>query len=144
MHSPVGDLSISEEGGAIVALDWGWGSVQDETPLLRKAVAQLEQYFDGELKKFALPLIPHGTPFQQKVWSAMRRIPYGQTARYGELADAIDSAPRAIGRACGSNPLPILIPCHRVVAAGDRLGGYSGDGGLETKTALLRLEGALL
>jgi len=144
MHSPVGDLSICEENGAIIALDWGWGSTQQETPLLRKAVAQLEQYFDGELKKFALPLIPHGTKFQQKVWAAMQRIPYGQTATYGALADKLGSASRAVGQACGRNPLPILIPCHRVVGANDRLGGYSGDGGIETKTALLRLEGALL
>ena len=144
LHSPVGDLSISEEDGAIIALDWGWGAIQTETKLLLKARDQLNAYFDGELKKFALPLIPTGTPFQQKVWAAMRRIPYGQTATYGDLAHSIDSAARAVGRACGTNPLPILIPCHRVVGGDDRLGGYSGDGGLETKIALLRLEGALL
>ena len=144
LHSPVGDLSISEEDGAIVALDWGWGAIQTETKLLLKARDQLNAYFDGELKKFALPLIPAGTPFQQKVWAAMRRIPYGQPATYGDLAHRIDSAARAVGRACGTNPLPILIPCHRVVGGDDRLGGYSGDGGLETKIALLRLEGALL
>ena len=144
LHSPVGDLSISEEDGAIISLDWGWGAIQTETKLLLKARDQLNAYFDGELKKFALPLIPAGTPFQQKVWAAMRRIPYGQTATYGDLAHRIDSAARAVGRACGTNPLPILIPCHRVVGGDDRLGGYSGDGGLETKIALLRLEGALL
>ncbi len=144
MHSPVGDLTISEDGGAIVALDWGWGAVQTKTPLLVKAKDQLERYFDGDNSKFALPLIPHGTPFQQKVWAAMRKIPYGHTASYGDLAKSLGSAARAIGRSCGQNPLPILIPCHRVVGADGRLGGYSGGDGLETKTALLRLEGALL
>ncbi len=144
MHSPVGDLTISEDGGAIVSLDWGWGAIQTDTPLLLKAKDQLEHYFDGDRSKFALPLIPHGTPYQQKVWAAMRRIPYGRTATYGELAKSLDSAARAVGRSCGQNPLPILIPCHRVVGADGKLGGYSGDGGLETKTALLRLEGAWL
>ena len=144
MHSPVGDLTISEDGGAIVSVDWGWGSIQHTTPLLDEAKDQLDRYFDGDKKKFALPLIPHGTPFQQRVWAAMRRIPYGRTTSYGELAKTVGSAARAVGRSCGQNPLPILIPCHRVVGADGRLGGYSGEGGLETKTALLRLEGALL
>ena len=144
MHSPVGDLTISEDGGAIVSLDWGWGAIQTDTPLLSKAKDQLERYFDGDRSKFALPLIPHGTRYQQRVWAAMRRIPYGRTATYGDLAKSLDSAARAVGRSCGQNPLPILIPCHRVVGADGKLGGYSGDGGLETKTALLRLEGALL
>jgi methylated-DNA-[protein]-cysteine S-methyltransferase len=144
MHSPVGDLSISQEDGAIVSLDWGWGSIQDETTLLAKARDQLNAYFDGAATSFALPLIPLGTPFQQKVWAAMRRIPYGQTTTYGDMAKELGSAARAVGGACGRNPLPILIPCHRVLGADGRLGGYSGDGGLETKTALLRLEGALL
>jgi len=144
MHSPVGDLTVSEADGTIVSLDWGWGAEQTPTPLLTKAIAQLQSYFDGDQTGFALPLIPHGTPFQQSVWSAMRAIPYGQTTSYGDIAHDIGSAARAIGRACGQNPLPILIPCHRVVGADGKLGGYSGNGGIETKTALLRLEGALL
>ena len=144
MHSPVGDLSISEEDGAIVSLDWGWGSIQGETPLLSRARDQLNAYFDGDATPFVLPLIPHGTPFQQKVWAAMRRIPYGQTTTYGDMAKELGSAARAVGGACRRNPLPILVPCHRVLGAGGRLGGYSGDGGLETKTSLLRLERALL
>ena len=72
MHSPVGDLTISEDGGAIVSLDWGWGAIQTDTPLLLKAKDQLERYFDGDRSKFALPLIPHGTPYQQKVWADWR------------------------------------------------------------------------
>jgi len=144
LHSPIGDLTISEDDRAIVSVDWGWGMEQTETPLRVKAKQQLEAYFDGLLKEFDLPLRPAGTPFQNRVFGAMCRIPYGETATYGELAHQVGSVARAIGQACGANPIPIIIPCHRVLAADDRLGGYSGDGGVETKVALLRLEGVLL
>ena len=143
MHSPLGDLTLSEEDGKIVAVDWGWGRDQDATPVLKKAKAQLEDYFDGKLKKFDLPFAPSGTEFHKQVWRAMLRIPYGKTLTYGEIAAKLDASAQSVGTACGRNPLPVLIPCHRVVAAGGKLGGYSGAGGLDTKTALLRLEGAL-
>ncbi len=143
LHSPVGDLTLSEEAGAIVALDWGWARDQAETPLLRRGKHQLERYFDGDGHPFDLPLAPAGTPFQQAVWQAMTEIPAGQTRSYGDLAAAVGSAARAVGGACGANPIPIIVSCHRVLAAGGALGGYSGEGGLETKVALLRLEGAL-
>ncbi len=144
MHSPVGDLTISENEGAIVSVDWGWGAVQAETPLLLEAKRQLERYFDGDLEQFDLPLRPYGTAFRQQVWAAMLRIPYGSTQTYGKIAAAVGSPARAVGGACGANPIPIIIPCHRVLAASGGLGGYSGDGGTETKVFLLRLEGALL
>jgi methylated-DNA-[protein]-cysteine S-methyltransferase len=144
LHSPVGDLSVSEDNGAIVALDWGWGAEQTHTPLLDRAVQQLNAYFDGDLKDFDLPLRPHGTAHQARVWGGMCRIPYGHTLTYGELAHDIGSIARAVGQACGANPIPIIIPCHRVMAGDNKLGGYSGDGGVETKVALLRLEGVLL
>jgi methylated-DNA-[protein]-cysteine S-methyltransferase len=144
MHSPIGDLTVSEEDGAIVAVDWGWGRDQAETPLLREACAQLEAYFDGTRTEFELPLSPVGDDFQQAVWRAMQAIPWGVTRTYGEIADEIGSVARAVGGACGSNPIPVIIPCHRVTAANGRLGGYSGEGGVETKVALLRLERALL
>lgn len=144
MHSPVGDLTISEEDGRIVSLDWGWGMTQEKNPLLEKAKSQLEAYFDGSLKKFNLPLHPEGTEFQRHVYTEMRRIPYGQIKTYGDLAFLTNSHPRAVGQACGSNPIPIIIPCHRVLGKNENLTGYSGDGGVETKSALLRLEGALL
>ena len=86
--------------------------------------------------------MPQGSPFETRVWAAMRQIPYGETRCYGDLADAVGSAARAVGRACGSNPIPIVIPCHRVLAKSG-LGGYSGQGGLATKRRLLALEGAL-
>ncbi|MGH7152301.1 MAG: methylated-DNA--[protein]-cysteine S-methyltransferase [Acetobacteraceae bacterium] len=146
LHSPIGDLTLSQADDAIVALDWGWGRDQQETALLREARTQLFAYFDGELPDFDLPLSPHGTPFQQRVWAALREIPYGATRSYADLAHALGTAPRAVGQATAANPIPILIPCHRVVATGG-LGGYSGGEGLATKRALLDLEdrvGALL
>jgi methylated-DNA-[protein]-cysteine S-methyltransferase len=143
LHSPVGDLTFSEDDGKLVAVDWGWGRDQEPTPLLREAKKQLDAYFDGRLTKFDLPLAPAGSAFHKSVWRAMCRIPYGKTETYGDLAFKLDSSARAVGTACGRNPLPILIPCHRITAAGGRLGGYSGQGGRQTKTALLRLEGAV-
>lgn len=143
MHTPVIDITVTEIDGSIVSLDWGWSPFQEKTPLLEEAKRQLDLYFDGELTEFDLPLLPMGTKHQEKVWRAMRDIPYGETRTYGDLAKEIGSAAQAVGTACGRNPLPILIPCHRILAAEGRLGGYSGDGGLYTKRALLVLEGAL-
>ncbi|MBI1180411.1 MAG: methylated-DNA--[protein]-cysteine S-methyltransferase [Alphaproteobacteria bacterium] len=141
MHSPVGDLSISEDDGAIVAVDWGWGSLQTPTPLLREARRQLDAYFDGDLRQFTLPMRPFGTAFQRRVWQAMSAIPYGKTVTYGDISRELASSARAVGGACGRNPIPIIVPCHRVLGAGGAVGGYSGEGGGETKLLLLRLEG---
>jgi methylated-DNA-[protein]-cysteine S-methyltransferase len=141
IESPVGALTITEEKGAITAIGWGGERRGDKTPLLAEAARQLAAYFAGRLHRFDLPLAPNGSPFERRVWAAMQEIPYGQTRSYGELARAVQSAPRAVGGACGRNPIPIVIPCHRVLARAG-LGGYSGAGGLETKSALLALEGA--
>lgn len=143
MHTPVIDITITEFDGAIVSLDWGWSPFQEPTPLLMEAKRQLDLYFDGELTKFDLPLAAMGTKHQEKVWAAMQAIPYGEMRTYGELAQEIGSAAQAVGTACGRNPIPILVPCHRIIAREGKLGGYSGDGGLHTKRALLVLEGAL-
>ncbi len=145
MHSPVGDLTITEEDGAIVSLDWGWvpEEWQGETPLLNKAIQQLNEYFDGERLDFDLPLNPPGSEFQKQVCQAMVDISGGSTKSYGEIAQAIDSSAQAVGNACGLNPIPIIIPCHRVLAAKKEMGGFSGQGGVETKIALLTLENAL-
>jgi methylated-DNA-[protein]-cysteine S-methyltransferase len=137
--SPVGRLAIAEEAGAIVAIRWAADAVGEPTPLLCEAQRQLAAYFDGRIHSFNLPLAPAGTPFERRVWTAMRAIPYGQTRRYGELAIELGSAPRAIGRACGHNPIAIVVPCHRVLARSG-IGGYSGGAGLATKRALLALE----
>jgi len=141
--SPLGPLTLFEEDGAIVSLDWGAVDGGGETSLLEEAARQLEGYFDGDLTTFDLPLAPMGTAFQRKLWKALQTIPYGETLTYGQLASRIDSGPRAIGGACGRNPIPVIIPCHRVLAAGGKMGGYSGLDGLDTKSFLLRLEGAL-
>ncbi|MBB2201953.1 methylated-DNA--[protein]-cysteine S-methyltransferase [Gluconacetobacter tumulisoli] len=142
MHSPLGGLTLSEDDGAIVALDWGWGRDQDETPLLRAVRDRLDAYFDGAADPFDdLPLAPYGTAYQQKVWQALRAIPVGQTRTYRDIARTAGGSPRSVGQANSVNPIPILIPCHRVVAALG-LGGYSGDGGLADKQFLLGLEGA--
>ncbi|HTO85858.1 MAG TPA: methylated-DNA--[protein]-cysteine S-methyltransferase, partial [Methylomirabilota bacterium] len=140
VESPVGSLVVSERGGKIVALDWGTAVVESDTPVLAAAARQLNAYFYCELQRFDLPLAPAGTTFQQAVWKAMQAIPYGKTRSYADLARQLDSGPRAIGGACGRNPMPILIPCHRVLASGDRIGGYTSPGGLETKRFLLQLE----
>jgi len=140
--SPVGQLTIDEENEAIVAIRWADMPAGNGSPLLAEAARQLDAYFAGRLSHFDLPLAPAGSPFEARVWAAMQQIPYGETRSYGDLASAIGSAPRPVGRACGHNPIPIVIPCHRVLARGG-LGGYSGAGGLATKTRLLALEGAL-
>nr|WP_155137890.1 methylated-DNA--[protein]-cysteine S-methyltransferase [Roseibium sp. RKSG952] len=130
-----------EERGRISRLSWGAG-VQEVagTPLLREAAGQLEAYFAGELKRFDLPLAPDGSDFNQAVFKAMSEIPYGETRTYGQIAANLKTFGQPVGRACGANPIPIVIPCHRVLSA-TGLGGYSGSGGLDTKIALLKLEG---
>jgi len=139
LHSPIGDISVSEEDGAVVAVDWGWGSRQSATPLLRRARDQLHAYFDGVLTEFDLPLAPAGTPYQRRVWQALCAIPYGGTRSYRDIAETAGGSARSAGQANGRNPIPIIIPCHRVVAT-THLGGYSGGDGLATKRWLLALE----
>lgn len=141
VESPFGRLSVEECDGAVTAVLWSGPEVAPATPVLREAVAQLDAYFAGSLRDFDLPLAPAGSPFQQQVFAAMSAIPYGETRTYGALAQDLDGFAQAVGQACGANPIPIIIPCHRVLAA-DGLGGYSGDGGLDTKIVLLKLEEA--
>jgi methylated-DNA-[protein]-cysteine S-methyltransferase len=141
--SPLGPLTIVADNGALVAIEWRDRKAHDESPLLQEAARQLSEYFAGARKRFNVPLAPKGEPMEQQVWRLMAAIPYGETRRYGELARNLDVEAQAIGEACGRNPLPIFIPCHRVVAH-NGLGGYSGGKGIETKRRLLVLEGALL
>ena len=148
LHSPLGDLTVSEEDGAIVAVDWGWGRDQEASALLRDARAQLQAYFDGALTRFDLPLVPAGSAYRRRVWDALCLIPPGQTRSYTEIAQVAGGAARSVGQAMGANPIPVLIPCHRVVGAGGTgglwatrgIGGYSGGEGLSTKRFLLQLE----
>lgn len=139
--SPLGPLTLTAEYGAVTALDWGTADdSRPGGPLLDEAAAQLDAYFTGRLQRFDLPLQPAGTAFQRRVWDLMLTIPYGQTWTYGTMARHLGSAARAVGGACGRNPIPIIIPCHRVVGGGNSPGGYSGQGGLVTKAHLLDLE----
>jgi methylated-DNA-[protein]-cysteine S-methyltransferase len=141
MPSPVGQLTIDEDDDAIVAIRWADEAPPGNgSPLLAEAVRQLAAYFAGALSQFDLPLMPAGSRFENRVWAAMQTIPFGETRCYGDLAATVGSAPRPVGRACGKNPIPIVIPCHRVLAKAG-LGGYSGAGGLATKQRLLALEG---
>jgi methylated-DNA-[protein]-cysteine S-methyltransferase len=107
--------------------------------LLRRACDQLHKYFDQELSEFDLPLAPAGSLYQQRVWQALCAIPYGATKTYLDIARVAGGSPRSVGQANGNNPIPILIPCHRVVAT-THIGGYSGGDGLDTKRWLLALE----
>ena len=142
MDSPLGYLLIREEKDMLTALEFvdTPEKTAEEHPVLREAREQLTAYFSGRLQHFDLPLNPRGTPFQLRCWEALRQIPYGQIITYGEEARRVGlpSACRAVGGANGRNPLPILIPCHRVLASGNRLGGYSA--GIEKKRFLLALE----
>lgn len=111
-----------------------------ETPLLQEAKKQLDCYFSGQLQEFTLPFSLEGTEFQKKVWMVLRNIPYGTTITYGELAGRVGNvkASRAVGMANSRNPLPVFIPCHRVIGTGGKLTGYTG--GLDIKETLLQLE----
>jgi len=150
MDSPVGDLRIVERDGAITAIEYSpfrdhdgrpRGARGDDNPVLLEAVAQLRAYFARELKEFDLPLAPVGSTFQKTVWDQLLQIGYGDTASYGEIARRLgksNAASRAVGLANGSNPIPIVIPCHRVIGANGTLTGYAG--GIERKQTLLELE----
>lgn len=139
LHTPLGAVTLSEDDGAIVALDWGWGRDQDETELLACARVQVHEYLDGERRRFEFPIKPAGTTYQQRVWGILSSIPYGQTCTYAEIARMAGGGARSVGQANRGNPVPILIPCHRVVGTGN-IGGYSGADGLVTKRYLLQLE----
>lgn len=138
--SPLGALTLTAADGLITGVTWGQCHNAAGSALLDAACEQLAGYFAGTRQVFDLPL-DFGTAFNEDVRRAMSAIPFGETRTYGDLAKALGASAQVIGQACGANPIPILIPCHRVVGA-NGLGGYSGAGGVETKVALLRLEGA--
>lgn len=136
--SLLGPITIFEEGGKIVSLLFSYSEHSDSSPLLEKAKEEIEEYFQGKRKTFDLPLDAKGTEFQKRVWKELLDIRYGETLSYGEIGDRIGTkAYRAIGNACGKNPIPILIPCHRVVGK-DNIGGFSL--GLDLKRKLLDME----
>jgi methylated-DNA-[protein]-cysteine S-methyltransferase len=160
LESPCGPLlCVVDEAGAVVRIEFGKGRDSQkitekmrghgieviEDPARTAGLSrQLEEYFAGERREFDLPLAPEGTPFERSVWDELRRIPFGETRSYGEIARAIGrpSASRAVGRANGANPIPIVVPCHRVIGADGSLTGFGG--GLEAKSRLLEIEGRRL
>lgn len=142
--SPVGRLKADFVGGVLHRLNWTDAPLDSPRSAAAQRLAdQLTAYFAGTLQRIDIETESGGTPFQRAVWDFMCAIPYGETRTYGQCAAAIGSVARAVGTACGENPIPILIPCHRILAA-DGLGGYSGRGGTRTKATLLTLEGARL
>ena len=150
IDTPLGALGLASNGEALTAISFneeiedlhGLQVAASEDPILAETEAQLLAYFQGELKSFDLPLSMSGTAFQRRVWEALRAIPYGETSSYSEVAAAIGLVPRhssrAVGLANGANPIPIVVPCHRVIGANGSLTGYGG--GLERKQYLLTLE----
>ncbi len=148
IESPVGRLALKSDDDCVTSLRWaGAGeSAVEEAPsaVLKEATRQLDRYFKRKLNRFDLPVLARGTDHQKRVWAMMRDIPFGETATYGGMAMALGSGPRAVGMACGRNPIPIIVPCHRVLGAGGKEGGFSGGRGLPTKRQLLAIEGVVL
>lgn len=154
MDTPVGTLAVRGDGEAVTSVSFvqdrgsarAWKmSARNAGPApVAEAVRQLEEYFSGRRRRFDLPLRMAGTPFQRAVWAFLLTIPYGRTYTYKEVAEALGrpGAARAVGSAVGSNPISIVVPCHRIVASGGKLGGYGG--GLDAKRFLLDLEGIRL
>jgi|SRR5579859_6862174 len=151
LDTPTGSLKLFANDSALVTVWWDQGEGlstafsgavrNDSHPILNETARQLREYFDGKRRQFDLPLDPHGTDFQKKTWLALRQIPFGQTRTYGDIARQIQmpAASRAVGAANGKNPIPIIVPCHRVIGANGTLTGFGG--GLQYKALLLSLEG---
>lgn len=142
IDSPIGDLTLAVDDVGLCRVHFGSSDRPIDTdPLLTETQEQLKAYFAGELQEFTLPLsVPHGSDFERAVWTQMRRIPYGEMQTYGEVAKIVGDpgAARAVGVACNRNPLPIVVPCHRIVGAGGKMVGFGG--GIPTKRHLLELE----
>ena len=149
LTSPIGLLRITAEDGRLTSIQFqnqhgaSKAHYRDDDPVLEDCAQQLKEYFAGKRTSFDLPLGANGTAFQHEVWRALGAIPYGEVRSYRDIANAIkrEKAVRAVGAANGRNPLPIVVPCHRVIGANGTLTGFAG--GLDAKKTLLELEGAL-
>lgn len=145
LATPIGPIAVSAMDGRLVSLRFAAERIAadplgPDSALLREALAQLSHWFSGRSTRFDLPLEPPRTPRGMALRAAIAAIPYGETASYSEVAGKAGSGPRAIGQACRRNPLPIIIPCHRVIGAGQTIGHYSGGNGVDTKRWLLAHE----
>ncbi|WBB65796.1 methylated-DNA--[protein]-cysteine S-methyltransferase [Micromonospora sp. WMMD812] len=144
IDSPIGEFSVAGDGGSVCGAHFGRVASAVDEPAdapTRQAVTELRAYFAGQLTDFTLPLsIPRGSEFERAVWQVMTEIPYGETLTYGEVARRLGDpgAARAVGVACNRNPIPVIVPCHRIVGAGGKLVGFGG--GLDRKVRLLELE----
>jgi methylated-DNA-[protein]-cysteine S-methyltransferase len=151
VHTPIDRLIVASDGSAIAGVwmanadpeDVRWADRRGIDPVLAEARAQLTAYFEGRLRAFTVPLAPNGTDFQRRVWAALTEIPFGTTISYAELARRVNNVPavRAVGAANGRNPIPIIVPCHRVIGSDGSLTGFGG--GLDRKRWLLHHENAL-
>ena len=144
LSTPVGQLAIAGDGAAITRISWSVPPASTDRPVsdpvCEHAIAELEAYFDRRLTRFTVPFILIGTDFQRRVWEQMLDVPFGQVTTYGAIAGRLGAGARAVGTACGQNPIPIIVPCHRIVGSDGLLVGYSGGRGLETKRKLLDIE----
>ncbi len=145
IESPIGKLRLVSDGLALLSIEFegmhGTDGLEQSDDILKRATQQLAEYFSGRRRDFSLPLAAAGTAFQQQVWSALRQIPFGELRSYRDIATAIGNikAVRAVGAANGRNPIPIVVPCHRVIGSNGNLTGFAG--GLDAKRALLEHEG---
>ncbi len=142
VDTPVGRLVLTQQNQAIIRVGWSNQKADHATPLLEDAIDQINQYFAGQRKQFQIPLDYQCGEFQKSACEQMDQIAYGETLTYGELAKLLNTSAQAVGNACGGNPFPLIIPCHRVLGS-KGLGGYSGNGGIETKLELLKHEATI-
>lgn len=138
--SPVGWLSVFEEDKNLIAIETGKAKKSRESSFLARIKQVVLEYFSKDRLYFNIPVKPQGSNFQLAVWREISKIPYGETKTYGSIAKTLQTSPRAVGMACGKNPIPIFIPCHRVVGTGNALGGFSFGAKEKTKLYLLNLE----
>lgn len=141
---PHGVLQLEASDAGLTLVEWVKAEGQsDKHPLIVQAQKELTEYFNGKRRDFDVPLDVEGTAFQCKVWAAIGAVSFGKTITYGALAKKLKTSPRAVGGACGANPVPVIVPCHRIVGSDNKLTGYTGGSGVKTKQALLNLEQAL-
>lgn len=138
IKTPTGDISFKSVDGKITGLTWGKTFENEANE--KRIEMELNRYFGGTLKEFSFLSSPEGTDFQKNVWNYLLTIPYGEVKTYKDVAQAVGSHPRAVGGAIGKNPIPIVIPCHRVIATSGKMCGFSGGEGIKTKEILLNLE----